>query len=884
MEFMGLNEIREKYLTFFESKEHLRLKSFPLVPVNDNSLLLINSGMAPLKPYFTGDKKPPSKRVTTCQKCIRTPDIERVGKTARHGTFFEMLGNFSFGDYFKDEVIPWAWEFCTKEMNLPVDKLHVTVYLDDDETYDIWHDKVGIPKEKITRLGKADNFWEIGMGPCGPCSEIYFDRGAENGCGDENCAPGCDCDRFVEFWNLVFTQFDSDGLGNYARLEHPNIDTGMGLERLACIVQNVDNLFEVDTIQRVIKHIEEISNVKYKVDAQRDVSIRIITDHVRSVTFLVCDGVLPSNEGRGYVLRKLLRRAARHGKLLKIEDAFLADLCDTVINESKDAYPELLEKKDFIKKVIKMEEDRFIETIDQGIAMLDELILNMQNQHDVKNKMIFSGDEAFKLYDTYGFPLDLTNEILSEKGILVDEVRFNDLMEQQRKKARAARSSLGDVGWSENQMADIGNESKFRFVGYDSFAVESTIDLLLKDGVKVDAVSTEDNDVVVILNTTPFYAEGGGQVGDVGYITGPNGILKVKNTKKAHNGVHIHICSVSEGTIFQNDVVRAIVDKEIRLCTMRNHSATHLLQKALKEVLGNHITQSGSYVDSSRLRFDFSHYSSLTPEELCEVEKKVNNMVLEGLNISFQYTNIEDAKKLGATADFGEKYGEIVRVVNMGDYTLDLCGGTHLDNTAKVGLFKIISEASVAAGVRRIEAVTGSNVLKLLDQKEELIIQTSNVLKTTPTDIARKATQINGEIKDMQKKIDKLNSKIASFELGDLFEGAKQIGSVKLITKKFEDTSTDELRNIADMIKEKSPDYVAVLASIAEDKINFVTVCGADAIKNGANAGKLIKDVAKVTGGGGGGRPDSATAGGKDIQKLEQAFSAAEGILAAMLK
>jgi len=883
MEFMGLNEIREKFLSFFESKDHLRLKSFPLVPINDKSLLLINSGMAPLKPYFTGEKVPPSKRVTTCQKCIRTPDIERVGKTSRHGTFFEMLGDFSFGDYFKNEIIPWAWEFCNDVMKLPYEKLYVTVYQDDDEAYEIWNKKIGLPPEKIVRLGKDDNFWEIGMGPCGPCSEIYFDRGIENGCGKPDCGPGCDCDRFVEFWNLVFTQFDSDGAGNYARLEHPNIDTGMGLERLACIVQGVDNIFEVDTIRRIIDRVAELAKTEYNKDEQKDMSIRVITDHIRSVTFLVSDGVLASNEGRGYVLRKLLRRAARHGKLLKIEGTFLSDLCETVIEESGAAYPELIEKREYIKKVIRMEEERFIETIDSGIALLDSMIEEMQKSDDPKEKLIFSGDAAFKLYDTYGFPLDLTNEILSEKGIVVDEVRFAELMNQQREMGRANRAAMDDVSWSANTVADIGADVDFRFVGYDTFAADATVAVILKDGQNVDVAQAGD-DVLVVLDTTPFYGEGGGQVGDVGIISAPNGVLSVRDTKKAPNGVHVHICSVSEGTVFKDETVRAIVDKDTRLKTMRNHSVTHIMQKALKETLGDHITQSGSYVDPFRTRFDFTHFSPMSKEEIEKVERRVNEIIMEGLNITFEYMSIDQAKEIGATADFGEKYGDVVRVVNMGDYTLDLCGGTHLDNTAKIGLFKIMSESSVAAGTRRIEAITGTNVLELLDQRAELIAQTAQQLKTNPTDIVRKAEQMGQEIRDLGKKIDKLNAKIASFEIGDLLTSAKEVGGLKLITKAFDGLSQDELRNIADIIKDQNADAVAVLASAGEEKISIVCIAGADAQKKGAHAGKLIKEVAKMTGGGGGGRPDSATAGGKDASKLPEALAAAEGILSGMLK
>ncbi|MBQ1434927.1 MAG: alanine--tRNA ligase [Clostridia bacterium] len=883
MEYMGLNEIREKFLSFFESKDHLRLKSFPLVPINDKSLLLINSGMAPLKPYFTGEKTPPSKRVTTCQKCIRTPDIERVGKTARHGTFFEMLGDFSFGDYFKNEIIPWAWEFCTDVMKLPVEKLYVTVYENDDEAYELWNKKIGIPEERIVRLGKEDNFWEIGMGPCGPCSEIYFDRGEENGCGKPDCKPGCDCDRFVEFWNLVFTQFDSDGAGNYAHLEHPNIDTGMGLERMACIVQGVDNLFEVDTIRRVIDHVARLAHTEYKKDPVKDMSIRVITDHIRSVTFLVSDGVLASNEGRGYVLRKLLRRAARHGKLLKIEGTFLSDLCETVIQESGEAYPELIEKRDFIKKVISMEEERFIETIDSGMALLDSMIAEMQESSDPKKKHIFSGDTAFKLYDTYGFPLDLTREILEEKGIVVDEVRFEELMEKQREMGRANRAAMDDVSWSANSMSDIGEDIEFKFVGYETFAADAKVAVMMKDGQKVD-VAQEGDSVLVVLDTTPFYAEGGGQVGDVGIINAPNGVLTVRDTKKTAFGVHVHICSVSEGTVFKDDSVRAIVDKEIRLKTMRNHSVTHIMQKALKEMLGDHITQSGSYVDQYRTRFDFTHFSPVTKEELHKVERRVNEIIMEGLPITFSYMSIDEAKAIGATADFGEKYGDVVRVVNMGDYTIDLCGGTHLDNTAKVGLFKIVSEASVAAGTRRIEAVTGTNVLEFLQRAENEIAEAAGLLKTTPQDLVQRAHQVVQEMKDNSKIIEKLSSRIANMQIVDMLNVSKDIKGVNVVAAKLDDVDMDTMRMMGDAAKERVPNGVAVISTVKDGKVSLLCVCGKDTIARGAHAGKIIKAVASICGGGGGGRPDSATAGGKDASKLEAALEAVNNIVSDMIK
>lgn len=878
MEQLGLNEIREKFLSFFESKGHLRLKSFPLIPQNDNSLLLINSGMAPLKPYFTGEKVPPRKRVTTCQKCIRTPDIERVGKTARHGTFFEMLGNFSFGDYFKEEIIPWAWEFCTKEMELPADRLYVTVYEDDDEAAEIWNKKIGVPMDHIVRLGKDDNFWEIGTGPCGPCSEIYYDRGPAYSCGKPGCSVGCDCDRYVEFWNLVFTQFDSDGKGNYARLEHPNIDTGMGLERLACIMQGVDNLFEVDTVKNIMLHVMRIAKINYKETEKNDVSLRVITDHIRSTTFMVCDGVLPSNEGRGYVLRKLLRRAARHGKLMGITDKFLFEVCETVIKESKSAYPELAEKKDYIKKVIQMEEEKFAATIDAGLSILNGYVDKIK----AEGKTVLDGENAFRLYDTYGFPLDLTREILEEQKLTVDEDRFTALMEEQKQKSRAARNAMGDLGWSDAGDIDFSAIEKTIFTGYGKMEDTGKVVAIMVGGESVVQANDGEN-AMVILDRTPLYGESGGQVGDKGIISAANGKFEIVDTRKNADGIIIHIGKTT-GTVKAGEEVTAKIDQNRRMAIMRAHSSTHLLQKALQEVLGNHVAQSGSFVEPDRLRFDFTHFAPMTPEELAEVEQKVNTAILNGYGINIEEMNIEQAKKLGAMALFGEKYGEVVRVVAMGDFSVEFCGGTHLDNTAKAGLFKIISEASVAAGVRRIEAVTGAGVLALLHEKESLIEQTAEVLKTSQPDIARRAAQVVAEGKDLSKTIDKLSSRISKFEMGDILDNAKEIAGLKIIVAELKDISAEALRNLGDELKDKEEKGVVLLAAVTDGKINLVCVCGKEAVAKGANAGKIIKEVAKQLGGGGGGRPDSATAGGKDISKLGSVLKNVESLVAEMLK
>jgi len=876
MQWTSLNDLREKYLSFFESKGHLRLPSFPLVPINDKSLLLINSGMAPMKKYFTGEENPPRSRVTTCQKCIRTPDLERVGHTARHGTFFEMLGNFSFGDYFKDEAIPWAWEFLTETLEIPSDLLWPSIYENDEEAYEIWRNKIGVPAEHIVRLGKADNFWEHGSGPCGPCSEIYFDRGEKYGCGSPDCKPGCDCDRFMEIWNNVFSQFNNDGNGNYTELAQKNIDTGMGLERLACVMQGVDNMFEVDTIRKVIDKVCEISGKTYGNDANNDISIRVITDHSRSAMFMISDGVIPSNEGRGYVLRRIIRRACRHGKLLGIDRAFLTETVTTSIEESKGAYPELDEKRDYILKVISMEEDRFDATIDAGLSILSDLIRGAL----AENANVISGEEVFKLYDTFGFPIDLTREIAAESHLAIDEETFSTLMLAQKKRAREARANIG--GWDESSKSLISDLEKTEFTGYYDYRSQAKVIAILTDAGSVDSVN--EGDCSIILDRTPFYGEGGGQVGDTGTIYSDSFLAKVYDTKKT-DGVYIHICTVANGSISVGDTVTADIEDARRNAICRNHSAAHLLQAALRKVLGNHVEQAGSFVSEDICRFDFTHFAALTSEELHAVEALVNANILVANEIVTMETDIETAKKNGAMALFGEKYGKTVRMVKMGDFSTELCGGTHCNNTGKIGLFKILTETSVAAGVRRIEAVTGTGVLKLLAQKDELIAKTAAELKVqNPADIAKKATQLQGELYAAKKEIDALNAKLASSKLGDIVNSAKTVGSVKLIATKLGDMQIDAARALADDIKAKYADTVAVLAVAQGDKLNFIAVASKDAVSAGAHAGKLVGAVAAVTGGKGGGRPDSAMAGGKDVAKIDEALASAESTLASMLK
>ena len=881
MEWTSLNDLREKYLSFFQKKDHTRLDSFPLIPQDDNSLLLINSGMAPLKKYFMGQAIMPNNRATTCQKCIRTPDIERVGITARHGTFFEMLGNFSFGDYFKEEATTWAWEFLTEELKIPKELLYVTVYEEDDEAWDIWEKNRGVDPSHIKRMGKEDNFWEIGSGPCGPCSEIYFDRGEKYGCGKDTCGVGCDCDRYIEIWNNVFTQFDSDGKGNYERLPKGNIDTGMGLERLACVMQGVDNMFEVDSIANVIKEVEKISGVKYKEDAKTDISVRVITDHIRSTVFMISDGVLPSNEGRGYVLRRLLRRAARHGRMIGIKGMFLNELCDTVIQESKAAYPELEENKDYIKKVIKNEEERFNKTIDQGMAILSGLIENIEKSEGEK---VLSGAEAFRLNDTFGFPFDLTKEILEEAGIGIDEAGFRALLKEQADRAREARKKNNNISWADDLFQSL-DVAATEFVGYTDLSVETEIVAMAENNEFVDAVSFEEEaedvqTVLVVMNKTPFYSEAGGQVSDKGVIETANGLLKVTDVKKTGKGLYVHTCALEKGFVKAGDKAVAKVDVATRRATEANHSAAHLMQAALRKVLGDHVHQSGSYVDSERCRFDFTHFSAMTAEELAEVEMLVNGAISDALEVTTQEMSMDDAKKSGAMALFGEKYGDVVRVVKMGDFATELCGGTHVSNTAKVGLFKIVSESSVAAGVRRIEAVTGMGVLTLLAEKQNLINETAKGLKiNNPNDIAVKAAQANEEIKALQKENEALRGEIAKGRVADLMKNAVEVNGLKVYTGYFAGTNADALRQMAQGIE----DGIAVLCGEQGGKVTIAASCGKSAIAAGVKAGALVKAVAAVTGGNGGGKPDFAMAGAKDVSKVDEALATVAEIVASMM-
>ncbi|MFZ7120661.1 MAG: alanine--tRNA ligase [Eubacteriaceae bacterium] len=879
MKEFSLNEIRELFLNFFEKKDHVRLPSAPLVPINDNSLLLINSGMAPLKSYFTGDEKPPGKRVTTCQKCIRTPDIENVGKTARHGTFFEMLGNFSFGNYFKKEAIAWGWEFVTKEMEIPLEKLYVSIYENDDETYEIWKNQIGLPNDKIVRLGKEDNFWEHGLGPCGPCSEIYYDRGSKYGCDNPNCSVGCDCDRYIEFWNLVFTQFDKDEQGNYNTLANPNIDTGMGLERMATIMQGVDTIFEVDTIKQIMNKVCELAKVKYSEDEKVDISIRVITDHIRSVTFMVGDGVLPSNEGRGYVLRRLLRRAARHGKLLGIEGLFLYNLSKEVEKVSGKAYPEINEKLDYIVKIIKIEEEKFQETIDQGLIILEEEIRDLQKN----NEKVLSGKSAFKLYDTFGFPLDLTKDILDEENLLVDEVTFNEEMKKQKERARKARLEKDIEVWKDDPFEYMDSDISTEFVGYDNLICSSSIIGIVNEGIPKDKVVQGDK-VLILLNSTTFYAESGGQKGDKGQLITDTGIVEVYDCKKGSLGRHIHYGKVIKGEILINQVSQVKVDSKNRLSVARNHTSTHLLQKSLKEVLGDHVAQAGSLVDSKRLRFDFNHFEKLTDEELLLVENNINNVIYSSLEVKVFETDINTAKELGATALFGEKYGDIVRVVKIGEYSTELCGGTHLKNASEAGLFKIISESGIASGVRRIEAVTGYNAYEYVNNIEKEVNDISQVLKVKPENIMQRIEDALITIKDLEKENKILKQKLNRGLIDNYIENFQTIEGIKSVITVLDDLSMDDLRKIADQIRDKIQSGIVLLGSSNNDKVNFVAMATKDVVKKGFHAGKLIKEVASITGGGGGGRPDMAQAGGKDSSKLNEALKAANLIILKQLE
>lgn len=869
---------KRKIPEVFESKGHLRLPSFSLVPDGDKSLLLINAGMAPMKKYFTGEVTPPSKRVTTCQKCIRTPDIERVGKTARHGTFFEMLGNFSFGDYFKREAISWAWEFCTKVLEIPLDRLYATVYLDDDEAYDIWTKEVGIAEDHIKRMGKEDNFWELDSGPCGPCSEIYFDMGEEFGCGSPDCGVGCDCDRYVEFWNLVFTQFEKSSDGEYSPLAHPNIDTGMGLERLACILQGAPNLFEVDTVKGIMELVSDISGVKYLTDAKKDVSLRVITDHIRSTVMMVGDGIMPSNEGRGYVLRRLLRRAARHGRLLGIDRPFLSELAESVIKFNAGAYPDLTEKHDYIINVITHEEENFLRTIDAGMKLLFEMLEGRDN---------LSGEDAFKLSDTFGFPIDLTEEIVTEQGKTLDKAKFEELSALHKQKAREARKFSGADAWKDSAAA-LKDYPETEFVGYELDETDTKIVALISNGELVESIDKEAKETAIVLEKTPFYALGGGQCGDTGTITGADFVFTVTETIKTAKNVYIHKGYVSEGaSVSAGSAVKASVNAASREAVKKNHTSAHLLHAALKSVLGQHVEQAGQSVTPELMRFDFTHFSALTSDEITAVENMVNKAIMEAKDVTTAVMSLDEAKAKGAIALFGEKYSDTVRVVSAGDFSSELCGGTHVSNTGEIGLFKIISETSVAAGVRRIEALTGHNLLQYIRNKTAQLYETAEALKCNDiNDISEKAALLNKELKQKDKEIAALKAEIASSKLSSQLSVLAEIKGIKLITANIGEATADEARAAADSAKESGDDVVAIIAASQSEKgtCTFCAVCGSEAVKAGAHAGNLVKAVAAVAGGKGGGKPESAMAGGKDISKIDEALAAAEEALSAMLK
>ena len=876
MKWTSLNDLREKYLSFFESKGHLRLPSYPLVPHNDPSLLLINSGMAPMKKFFTGEEVPPRTRVTTCQKCIRTPDLERVGHTARHGTFFEMLGNFSFGDYFKQEAIPWAWEFLTETLEIPSELLWPSIYENDEEAFELWNKKVGVPAERIVRLGKADNFWEHGSGPCGPCSEIYFDRGEKYGCGSPDCKPGCDCDRYMEIWNNVFSQFNNDGKGNYTELAQKNIDTGMGLERLACVMQGVDNMFLVDTNRAILDKVCEIAGQTYGANSAADISIRVCTDHIKSAMFMIADGVIPSNEGRGYVLRRIIRRACRHGKLLGINRSFLTELCEVAMAQNQGAYPELGEKHDYILQVLSLEEKRFDATIDAGLSILS----NVAKDALAAGKDTISGEDAFRLYDTFGFPVDLTREIAAEQHLSIDEETFKRLMQAQRERARNARANIS--GWSNASKTLLAGMPKTEFVGYTVTECEARVVALLVDDIAVEEVT--EGDFTLILDKTSFYGEGGGQVGDTGSVFAKDFAASVTDTQKS-DGVYIHICSLARGSVKVGDTIYAEVSDVRRTCIMRNHSACHLLQAALRRILGTHVEQAGSYVDEGHVRFDFTHFAPLTQKELQAVEALVNARILVGLPVEKLELPIEEAKKLGAMALFGEKYGKIVRVIRMGDFSTEFCGGTHVDNTAQIGLFKITSETSVAAGVRRIEGVTGTGVLALIGEQEEVIRNTAKELKApAAADMPSKAAALHAELNAAHKEIDRLNGRLAASQVDDLLAGAVTVDGLHLVTAALNNVPIEVARSMTDKIKEKDASAVVVLAVSGEGKLNFLSAAGKAAVAAGAHAGKLVGAVAAVTGGKGGGRPDNAMAGGRDADKITEALASAAQVLGGMIK
>ena len=885
----GVNELREMFLRFFETKGHLRLPSFSLIPQNDASLLLINSGMAPMKPWFTGEQEPPRHRVCTCQKCIRTGDIENIGKTARHGTYFEMLGNFSFGDYFKREAIAWAWEFLTSPewVGLDPDRLYPSVFEGnettpaDDEAFRIWNEEIGIPAERIFKFGKEDNFWEHGSGPCGPCSEIYYDRGPEWGCGKPGCTVGCDCDRYIEVWNIVFSQFDNDGEGHYTELKQKNIDTGMGLERLACVCQNVPSLFDVDTVMNITNKVSEITGACYGQSHEKDVSLRVITDHIRSATFMICDGVLPSNEGRGYVLRRLLRRAARHGKLLGVNEPFLYQVCDTVIHGNEGHYPELRERQDYITKVIRVEEENFAKTIDGGLKIFSDML----EGHKAKGEQVFSGTDAFKLYDTYGFPMDLTMEMVAEQGMTLDEEGFRKLMEEQRQRARKAREALGDLGWAGVEFGKDVPETEF--VGYDNTAI---------DGARVVALVVENEQAeelmpgvegIVVLDKTPFYAEMGGQVADHGTIavSGESGCLfQVTDVQKNKGGKYMHYGKVTEGVLKLGDTVTAAIDQDRRKAVMRAHSATHLLDKALRTVLGDHVHQAGSLVEADRLRFDFTHFSAMTAEELSQVNAIVNEAILAGYDIETKVMSLEDAKKTGAIALFGEKYGDTVRVVDMGEgYSVEFCGGTHLDNTAKVGVFHIQSEFSVASGVRRIEATTGKASLETMNRNQDLIFQAAAALKAKPGELRERAEAVMNDVKQLNQLVERFKAREAVSEAERFLFAAHDVGGLKVLTATVPEADADRLRKMGDFLRDKDPSVAAVLAAVNGEKITFLAVCGKDAVAKGVKAGDIIKAITPICGGKGGGKPDSAMGGGSDVVKLDNALAAVDDFVSQKL-
>ena len=879
MKYLGVNEIREEFLKFFESKDHLRLPSFPLVPRNDNSLLLINSGMAPMKAYFTGQEIPPSKRVTTCQKCIRTGDIDNVGKTARHGTFFEMLGDFSFGDYFKNEIVPWSWEFVTKVLEIPEDRLYVTIYEEDDETGKIWHDVVGLPWDRIVKLGKEDNFWEHGTGPCGPCTEIYYDRGPEYGCDSPTCGVGCDCDRYMEFWNLVLTQFNAEEDGTYTELAMKNVDTGMGLERMATIMQGVDSIFDVDTVKSIRDAVCAKANVEYGKDHKTDVSVRVITDHIRSVTMMTADGVLPSNEGRGYVLRRLLRRAARHGKLLGIEGEFLAELSKSVIACSGEAYPELVEKQDYIFKILSIEENSFYKTIDKGMEILKADMEEMK----ADGEKVMSGEKSFRLYDTYGFPVDLTKEILAEEGMEIDEDAFTAEMKAQKERARSARAKSNYMGAAETVYNELPVELETAFAGYDVYDVANAKIVALVANEAVAETAQAGDTVAVFLDRTPFYAESGGQVGDQGVIKTETGVVKVTNCVKVVGGKIAHMGKVTEGLVQVGEMACASIDVELRMASSRNHSATHLLHKALRTVLGTHVEQAGSYVSAERLRFDFTHFAAMTADEIKEVERLVNDAIFASYDVHTDEMSIDEARNRGAMALFGEKYGEVVRVVDMGGYSIELCGGAHLKNTAQVGSFKILSENGVAAGVRRIEAVTGKEALKHYQAQEDEIKEICRLVKSTPDKLLSRLEQLLAEQKETAKELEKLKAKMAGGAADEMLSGKVEIGGVAVLAAEVKDMDGNALRTLGDQLKQKLGSGVVVLASGKDGKVNLMAMATDDVVKKGVHAGNIIKAAAAVCGGGGGGRPNMAQAGGKDASKIADALEKAKAVVAEQL-